>query len=87
MAIRLRSLIQPYTISEAAKMLYVGRPALSRLLNGKADLSVEMACAFEDVFRYSGLALLEMQTQEEYNNYRKIIGSKILPVFRNGIIG
>ena len=35
------------TVTEAAKVLRVSRPALSRLLNAKADLSGEMALRFE----------------------------------------
>ena len=38
------------TVSQAAKILGVGRPALSNLLNGKASLSPEMALRIEKAF-------------------------------------
>ena len=41
------------SVTEAAKMLGVGRPALSNLLNGKATLSPEMAMRLERVFGIS----------------------------------
>ena len=41
------------SVTEAAKMLGVGRPALSNLLNGKAALSPEMAMRLERVFGIS----------------------------------
>ncbi len=35
------------TVTEAARLLGCSRPALSRLLNGRAGISPEMALAFE----------------------------------------
>ena len=35
------------TVTEAARLLGCSRPALSRLLNGRAGISPEMAIAFE----------------------------------------
>ena len=49
------------TISAAAKMLGVGRPALSNLLNQNASLSPEMALRMEKVFGASSEDLLKMQ--------------------------
>src|SRR6266699_954469 len=45
------------TITEAAKMLGIGRPALSFVLNGRADLSIELAYNIERVFKYDALDL------------------------------
>lgn len=73
-------------ISVAAKKLGIGRPALSNVLNGNAELSLELAAKIEDVFNYSGLALLQEQTQQKWHEYRKTTGSTILPVFKNGEI-
>ena len=49
-------------VIEAAKLLDVGRPALSNLLNGKADLSAEMAAKLERAFGVSSRSLLDMQS-------------------------
>src|SRR5438552_19105447 len=49
------------TITAAAKILGVGRPALSNLLNGNASLSPEMALRLEKAFGASGEDLLKMR--------------------------
>jgi addiction module HigA family antidote len=49
------------TITNAAKILGVGRPALSNLLNGKASLSAEMALRIEKAFGAKTGHLLKMQ--------------------------
>ena len=49
------------TVSEAAKVLGVGRPALSNLLNGKASLSPEMALRIEKAFGPEMDDLMRMQ--------------------------
>jgi len=59
------------TITEAAKMLGIGRPALSFVLNGHADLSIELAYNIERVFRYDALDLLLRQTRIKLEAYRK----------------
>jgi addiction module HigA family antidote len=53
------------SVTEAAKVLGVGRPALSQLLNGKAALSPEMALRFEKAFGVKMDALLRMQARYE----------------------
>lgn len=50
-------------ITEAAKLLNVSRSALSRLLNGKANVSVEMAFKLEKAFNGTAQSWLNMQTQ------------------------
>jgi addiction module HigA family antidote len=49
------------TVSQAAKVLGVGRPALSNLLNGKASLSPEMALRIEKAFGPEMDHLMRMQ--------------------------
>ncbi len=49
------------TVTEAAKILHVSRPTLSSLLNGKADLSGEMALRFEKAFGIDMDTLMRMQ--------------------------
>ena len=51
------------TVTEAAKVLGVGRPALSNFLNGKASLSPEMAVRLEKGFRANRQQLLDMQAR------------------------
>ena len=49
------------TVGQAADHLKVARPTLSNLLNGKADLSAEMALRIEQVFGIRMKTLLAMQ--------------------------
>jgi len=54
-------------VKEAAKLLGVGRPALSNLLNGNADLSSEMAARLDKVFGADQQELLKMQVAFDQN--------------------
>lgn len=58
-------LFEPYslTVTEAARILGVGRPALSALLNGRAAVSAEMAVRVEKAFGVDAGLLLRMQAQ------------------------
>lgn len=49
------------TVGQTAELLDVSRPALSNLLNGRADLSAEMALRIEQVFGIRMKTLLAMQ--------------------------
>jgi antitoxin HigA-1 len=53
------------SVTEAAEVLGVGRPALSQLLNGKSALSPEMALRFEKAFGVRMDTLLRMQARYE----------------------
>lgn len=53
------------SVKDAAKLIGVGRPALSNLLNGKSALSSEMALRLEKSFGADGKLLLEMQAAYE----------------------
>ncbi|MEN9659760.1 MAG: addiction module antidote protein HigA family [Pseudomonadota bacterium] len=53
------------SVTQAAKLIGVGRPALSNLLNGKAALSAEMATRLEKAFQYPLKDLMEMQARYE----------------------
>jgi len=63
--IRIKSEVIPQgvTVTKAAELIGVGRPALSNLLNGKAALSVDMATRLGKAFDYPREALLEMQSK------------------------
>ena len=51
------------TVTEAARRMGVGRPALSNFLNGKASLSPAMAIRLERTFGANRDALLDLQTR------------------------
>jgi len=51
------------TVTKAAEVLGIGRPALSQLLNEKAALSPEMALRFEKAFGVKMDTLLRMQAR------------------------
>jgi addiction module HigA family antidote len=51
------------SVTKAAELIGVGRPALSNLLNGKASLSADMATRIEKAFGFPRKDLLEMQAQ------------------------
>jgi addiction module HigA family antidote len=57
-------IIQPLglSVTDAAKLLGVSRPMLSSLLNGKADLSGDMALRTEKAFGVKMDALTRMQS-------------------------
>ena len=59
------------TVTTASKILGVTRPALSKLLNGRASLSPEMALRFEKAFGLKMDTLLRMQTSYDIALVRK----------------
>jgi antitoxin HigA-1 len=59
------------TVTAAAAALQVSRPALSSLLNGKADLSGEMALRIEKAFGVKMDTLMRMQSAYDIARARK----------------
>ena len=57
--------------TEAAKRLGVSRPTLSKLLNGRAALSLEMAFRFKKTFGVDMTELLEFQVNAESETKKK----------------
>lgn len=53
------------TVTEIAKHLGVTRAALSRVLNGKASVSAEMALRFQDAFGLNADLWLRLQAQRD----------------------
>ncbi|CAB3791983.1 hypothetical protein LMG28688_03426 [Paraburkholderia caffeinitolerans] len=51
------------SVTKAAELIGVGRPALSNLLNGKASLTADMAIRIEKAFGFPRKDLLEMQAR------------------------
>ncbi|MGL4440407.1 MAG: HigA family addiction module antitoxin [Bosea sp. (in: a-proteobacteria)] len=66
-------IIEPLELSvtDAAKVLGVTRPALSALLNQRADLSPEMALRIEKAFGVSMDTLMRMQNSYDIAKARK----------------
>ncbi|EKK3986655.1 HigA family addiction module antidote protein [Cronobacter sakazakii] len=65
--------MEPFEISAAdlSERLHVSPSTLSRVLNGKADLSVEMALKLSRVLGRSAESWINMQTQYSLNASRK----------------
>lgn len=59
------------SVTAAAEVLDVSRPALSSLLNGKADLSGEMALRIEKAFGPKMDTLMRMQSAYDIARTRK----------------
>jgi addiction module HigA family antidote len=59
------------SVTAAAAVLGVSRPALSSLLNGKANLSGDMALRIEKAFAVKMDTLLRMQTSYDIAETRK----------------
>ena len=59
------------TVTAAAAALCVSRPTLSSLLNGKADLSGDMALRIEKAFGVKMDTLMRMQSSYEIARTRK----------------
>ena len=66
-------LVEPagLSVTAAAKALQVSRPTLSSLLNGKADLSGEMALRLEQAFGVKMDTLMRMQVSYDIAQTRK----------------
>ena len=59
------------SVTTAAAALHVSRPALSSLLNGKADLSGDMALRIEKAFGVKMDTLMKMQSAYDIAQTRK----------------
>src|SRR5450755_784103 len=59
------------SVTDAAKALQVSRPALSSLLNSKADLSGDMALRIEKAFGVNMDTLMRMQSAYDIAQTRK----------------
>ena len=59
------------SVTDAAKALHVSRPALSSLLNSKADLSGDMALRIEKAFGVKMDTLMRMQSAYDIALTRK----------------
>ena len=76
---------QGITVTTAAKALGVTRPALSALLNGRANLSPDMALRIEKVFGVPMDTLMRMQNSHDIANARKREGEIKLARFETQV--
>lgn len=70
------------SVTDAARALGVTRPALSALVNGRADLSPEMALRIEKAFGVSMDTLMRMQNSYDIAQARKRSGGIRVSRFR-----
>ena len=79
-----REVIDPLelNVSDAARALGVTRPALSALLNGRADLSSEMALRIEKAFGIAMDILIHMQADWNIAEQRKRAGEVDVMAYR-----
>ncbi|RVT38763.1 HigA family addiction module antitoxin [Sphingobium algorifonticola] len=70
------------SVTDAAQVLGVTRPALSALLNGRSDLTPQMAIRIEKAFGVSIEQLMEMQTSFDIAEIRKRADEIIVAPFR-----
>jgi antitoxin HigA-1 len=73
------------TVTAAAVALHVSRPALSSLLNGKANLSGDMALRIEKAFGVKMDTLMRMQGSYDIVQTRK--REKLIQVKRVAAVG
>lgn len=66
-------MIEPHglTVTAAAKVLGVSRPALSMLLNGRSDMSGTMALRIEKAFSVKMETLMRMQASYDIARARR----------------
>ena len=73
------------SVTDAAKRLGVGRPALSNLLNGNSSLSPTMALRLEKSFGVDRQKLIELQSEFDRHNRRRkektVAARAYVPVF------
>ncbi len=77
-------IIQPVglSVTAAAAVLHVSRPALSNLLNGNSDISGDMALRIEKAFGVRMDTLLRMQASYDIAQTRKREGKIRIRRFR-----
>ena len=74
--VRLNVIPEGMSVTRAAELLGVGRPALSNFLNGKAGLSQEMALRLEHTFGANRESLLDLQA--EYDRRDEAIDTPVV---------
>lgn len=82
-------IIEPYglTVTAAAAVLNVSRPALSSLLNGRSSLSGEMGIRIEKAFGVKMDTLLRMQAAYDIAKTRRLQGRIKVKRYRPSRVG
>jgi addiction module HigA family antidote len=75
--------LQSRSVTEVAKHLGVTRPALSRILNGKAGISADMALRISEAFNTEPDFWLRLQAQYDLWAASKKRRTKIKPLERS----
>lgn len=72
-ALSLRNVIQSegHTVGQAAELMCVSRPQLSNVLNGKSELSPQMAAKFAATYGIQTVHLLIAQVEKDYDMYER----------------
>jgi len=68
------------SVTEVAQHLHVTRPALSRVLNGKAGVSADMALRLSEAFRTDPELWLRLQAQHDLWIASKKKRTKVKPL-------
>lgn len=63
------------SVTDAARLLGIGRPAFSNVINGNASLSIALALALQSKFEMNAKQLLIAQLNEQFDNAVKEQGS------------
>lgn len=83
--VRIHVIPSGMSVTRAAKLLHVGRPALSNLLNGRSSLSPNMAVRLERAFGVDRRKLLDLQAafdrQSRYAKDKVIAARTYVPNF------
>jgi len=81
-----REVLEPLNLNvgEAATALGITRPTLSAFLNGKADLSPDMAIRLEKAFGLELARLMHLQTDFDIGEARKRAGAIKVLAYRPG---
>jgi len=81
----LREYIGDISVTEAASRLCVTRAALSRILNGKAGISADMALRLEQALGTSAEMWLEMQLKYELWQASQRPRAQVMPLHPVGV--
>lgn len=66
------------SITEVAKQLNIGRSALSNMINGKSDLSIELALRIEVVFDLDAREMLMAQLDEKLTKAKEMLIAQLV---------
>lgn len=71
-----------HNVTQSAKLLRIGRPALSTFLNGRARLSMPLAFQIERVYRIEAEAMLRYEASFQYRHWLETRVTELGPQIR-----